>query len=806
MLFRFSFIIYVFLFTMICFVHAQDTQISGTVVSPDSKPLPYASLLFLNLKNPALQKNAMADEQGHFFLKAVHGQYKLEVTAVGYRKRVLSLDLNSVNTLHLPPIVLDEDVQALQEVTIRGVKKAIDFQAGKTIVTPGASILLSQGNLMDVMRRIPGISLNEDGTILLNGQKGIKLLVNGRETNLSGTALLSLLKSTSAVAIETIDVLTSPSSEYDASGSAGVINIKIKRNAIQGFTLSSNLNFQQGNDSRGDLGLRSAFRKNGIGLGIDYSHFKGNKSKGGTLYRSSQHSGEAYTALQNLSLTNSDRTHNLKLQSDANLFGNVVLDGYMGAVFFQRITPGYSTTAFSSPYSSLDSLLNTNTQSDYDQTTVSIGLGAEYKSNKEMVLNLSTDYLSFSHEEQLRMNSSVVYPEEIIKDSQSGNMNDKIRMISGQANFSSPISSKITVKSGVKSTEVKINNDAIYKILSMAGEKIRFDYSNLYAYQENNNAFYTQLNGRFGHFSFTAGFRIEDTQIDGTYFDLSESSKDSTYNIRYTQLFPSVAFQYSLNDNTDISISYNRRINRPNYRDLSPFGYVLDEYIMIQGNTDLQAELNNNFEAVIIWKKNYRTSIFYNRTQDVIAQGFRERTNGGMLIIPENMALRTKFGIKLDAMNFVDLKWWQLSSSLSAFYTTNTWKEQKANKTSSLITPTFSINSSFLWNKLWAGEVIGYYNGRMTLGQMDLPMSWSVSAGIRRKIWAEKCSVHLYANDIFASLMERARFSGGTLKGASSVRYDETAVGISLNYFIKKGQTKGKSNDRIIDESKRINF
>jgi vitamin B12 transporter len=272
-----------------------------------------------------------------------------------------------------------------------------------------------------------------------------------------------------------------------------------------------------------------------------------------------------------------------------------------------------------------------------------------------------------------------------------------------------------------------------------------------------------------------------------------------------TKLFPNLALLYQLSETLDISLTYNRRINRPNYRDLSPSGYTIDEYILISGNTGLQAELTHKIEMAYILKKLYRATVFYTLTEDAIAQGFRERENGGLLIIPENLASRKTLGLRGDAGNLLPAKWWQISSSGSLFYTENKWTESFRPRKSITLTPTFSINNSFPMAKVWSAQLTGYYNGKMGLGQMEVPAVWSVSAGVRKKMLKEQLNLHLYVNDIFASVRERAAFGSGAIDGSSNIRYDETSVGLSIHYHFKRGKQKEMA-DRSIEESKRINF
>lgn len=422
--------------------------------------------------------------------------------------------------------------------------------------------------------------------------------------------------------------------------------------------------------------------------------------------------------------------------------------------------------------------------------------------------NISADYLSFNHNENSRMFSSLInslyLP--VRTDSLWGDLEGNISMLSAQSNFSMPLTDKIQLQAGGKITWVDIDNQAIYNHPFGAGFTTNFKYSSKYTYQENNNAAYVQFNGKYDHWGFQAGLRVENTRIDGMTFDIKEVEKDS-YSICYTNIFPNAAVLFNITDDQDISFTYNHRITRPNYRDLSPFDYMVDEYTVSKGNPELKAELTHNLEMAYIFRKVYRASIFYTFTNDAIARGFRELENGGLLIIPENLASNKRMGIKLDAGRLVDLKWWQMSANIFTFYAENKWMELNEDKISAQITPLVNCNNQFVFAKGWSAQLTGYYNGKMSFGQMGIPAGWSVSGGVRKKLFNDNLHIHLYANDIFASILEKASFESGSIKGFSNVRYDETSVGISIFYNFKRGNLKEKENsDRTIEERKRINF
>lgn len=787
-----------------------NRNISGTVLDNNNQPLPGVNVQLLNTSDSSYVCGTTTTGNGSFYLKAQSGKYVLSVSMIGFRKQLKLIDIPADNPVILKPFVLEENIMALEEVTVTGTKNVIEFEAGKTVVNPGASIITSQGNTLDVLKSIPGLIVTDDGTIILNGQKSVNVQVNGKETYLSGIVLANLLKSTAASSVEKIEILTSPSAEYDASGKAGIINIRLKKSPIQGVAFSSNVNYQQGKDARGDVWARTTLRKEKVGLFVDYFHFQGNKAKNGMVFREYVPMNSVVrTAEQAVSLIHRDNTDNFKFASDFDVSKSIALDANLGGSFFHRSTPGSSYTTFSKTNSPNDSALNTSTYANYRQTTLNGGIRAVYKDENKREVNISADYLSFNHIENSQMFSSLINSSylPVQTDSLLGDLDGDIQMLSTQSNISIPLSEKIQLQAGGKVSWIDIDNRAIYNNPFGNGVATNYKYSCKYAYQENNNAAYVQFNWKFNHWSFQAGLRAENTRIDGTTFDIKEVERDTSYRIRCNNMFPNVAVLYNITDNQDLSLTYNRRITRPNYRDLSPFDYMVDEYTVSKGNPQLKAELTHNLEMAYIFRKTYRAGVFYTFTNDAIAQGFKELDNGGLLITPENMASNKRMGIKLDAGRLVNLKWWQMSAGLSTFYAENNWMELNKNKKSTQITPLVNSNNQFVFAKGWSAQLSGYYNGKMSFGQMGIPAGWSVSGGVRKKMLNDNLHIHFYANDIFASIREKASFESGSIKGFSNVRYNETSVGISIYYNFKRGKTKDRENsDRTIEEGKRINF
>lgn len=784
---------------------AQNGKVSGRVLNEKYQLLDGTSI---TLRNPdsSIAVIAATDSVGEFTLQAKAGKFLLSVTMLDYKLFEQPVEIIAHQTISLQ-IVLQHSIRELQATIITAKRKPIIFEAGKTIVSPGASLVMSQGNLFEAMKNIPGLVLMEDGTILLNGQKNVNFLINGRQTYLSGAVLVSFLRTIAAQGVDKIEIMTSPSAEYDAAGTAGVINIHLKKSAAQGFVTTPYFNYQQGKNAKFDMGVGLGIRGLKTGMKIDYSYFEGKKAKRGLMSRSfiTENNIELKN-LQDVFLINRDRNHKIKLAADWDIYKNISVDAYAGLMLANRQTPGSAETSFFSGATNADSILYTNTLSTPVQKSYNAGIRGVYKDAGKNELVLSLDYLFFKHDEGLNLRSRLTKSANLSRnDTLFGNLNDRVNILSVQGAYTRKISGAWQLQTGIKTVNISTDNSALYRRSVNAGLMPDEQRSNEYLYKEINNALYVQMNGKWRQWHMVAGLRAENTALTGTQYNIASRKPDSAYQVNYSKLFPNFSLLYHLDDKQDISFTYNRRITRPNYRDLSPSGYMVDEYLVMMGNAALRAELTQQTEFTYVLQKNFRATFFYHFTNDAISKAFHQRENSSLVVMPENLGTRRSAGLRMDAGKIIDINWWKLSANLSVYYSESKWKENKMMMKKTMLTPAFSINNNFKMGYGWGAQLTGYYNGKVNFGQMQVPALWSVSAAVQKKIWAEKISINLYVNDVFSSIHENIIFKTQSLQGHTKVRYDETSVGISVQYQFKKGRQKTFS-ERNIEEKGRINF
>lgn len=795
----------VYLLFFLTSFQAFSQSVSGVVTDKHHLPLPGAAVKLLTEGDSLFKYGGATDEQGTFRIKANPGRYLIMVSMLGFQNRRVPLDIRGDIALALDTIVLTEDVQQLREAVVKQRRPAIRFEAGTMIITPDLSIVAGQGDVFSVLRNTPGLFASDEGRIALNGQNGVNIRVNGKETYLTGMALANFLKSLPAGSVEAIEVITSPSSAYDAAGKAGVINIKLKKHASEGFSVGARGNFQQSRRTRSDWGVRAAVGKRRFGFGIDYSGAASERFKQGTLVRTLETESIGYHADQTVAFRNQDIMHGSKIFSDFQVSKRLSVEAYAGRNFYQRTIPGQSITNFMGNGGITDSTLRTTSHSRYRQITNNGGLQAVYRDERQRELTVAVDHLSFRHREALAMGSVTRDPgrDRETQDTLGGAFGDHIQALAAQADWQSPLTKRIRLQAGLKTAGVAIDNQVLYTSIR-AGLPQHSNERVVYKYAERTSAAYAQVSGNFKKWSYRAGVRAEHTTLHGAVTQLDTQS-DSTYRKGYTRLFPSVHVQLQLTEAQQLAVSYNHRITRPNYRDLSPSGYIVDRYVMVNGNPALLPELTHNTEVSYLMGRSWRGSAWFVTNTQSIAQVFRAGTGGRLLITPENLSSRKTVGMKLDGTDILPVSWWQLGGTVSVSCVVNQWTEERILFSSRTVVPAAHLSNGWIFGLGWAAELSADFNGRVPMGQVEMPPVWSVSAGIRKKMAGDRLVIRLYGTDLLASIRERSVFRNQYVYGKTNLRYEETYMGLSVQYTFKRGNQK-ELKEKNSEEKKRINF
>lgn len=806
------------LLSVVGFVEVQaqsKAKISGIVIDKNSMPLESVTIALLHAKDSSFITGVITNEDGKFTIADVQPQqYILRFSMLGYND--VRQSIRVVGNCLLDTIRMEENSLWLSEVVVTGQHATMKMKAGTTTFNVSSTSLNSLDNVLNVLRNLPGVIVNEDGTVIMNGQEGTRILVNGKSTYISGEQLMNYLRSMPVSAIKDIELVTSPSAKYDASGKAGLINIQTQKAHDVGWAMQTNVGYQQSNDGKWNVGNRITYRKNRLGLFVDYSHNQGRYKSTLDINRATFFKNKTE---QNILFV--DQTSHMKdrIQSDWMRVGldydinkKLSLEVSSSFNYFRKQTPGDTYSYFKTSDTPIDSILQTRSRANMKQRVFSGGGCLNYNDENKLMMNLSFDYLLHAHDQDVFMYNEMSHLNESMKDRDTlrGDLNADIKMYAVSGDLVKPIGNKWKLQAGLKYTQIKIDNSALYVNERIGHEEVNYDLSAAYDYNEHLSAAYMQIDGHMERFSINGGLRLEHTRIDGIHYSSDVAVSDVSYKDSYCQLFPffSVQYQFPQTDNS-ISLLYNKRIVRPNFRDLSPFNYIWDEYTRSTGNPNLKPELADNFEISYIYKRKYRASLFYSYTSKSIMQNIKLLDNNIAVIYPENFKNNQRVGVKVDAADMLLCYWWRVNANATLFYNLYKWEEFGQSQQLDLFSPSISINNRYSLPRGWNGELNGFYNGRMAFGQATVNPSWSLSLALQKHFMDGRLSLRIYFNDIFQSNRQDLdmSFVGNRGTGKTKQFNDYRSVGISLIFNINKGKESKKNvRDASIDQSKRINL
>jgi hypothetical protein len=683
----------------------------------------------------------------------------------------------------------------LNEVTIKGKKPLIQMEIDKTIVNVGSMISSSTSNTMEVLEKTPGVTIDANGGISLNGRTGVMVLIDGRQTYMSANDLASYLKSLPGSSLDKIELIDNPSSKYDAAGN-GIINIKLKKDRTAGIIGSFASGYSQGELARSNHSLNLNYNRKKLNV---FSNLGYSTDKSFSL---DNYDRNFYNAQDQLSskilLLNDQRNSSKGFNSSLGLDYSLSELTTLGLQFSLNSNNrngllDYDSRSFNS-LNQLDSSSYGNTTSEDHRTNMGLNLSLSHnygKSGRE--LSFDASYLRYNGDGDQNTNNQFLY----LLPSDS-------RIYTLKGDYIHPLKNKAKLEAGFKSSLVNNNNIANYYTLNGSSTLLDNTRSNDFNYRENINAAYLNAQKAWKYWSVQLGLRMENTNAEGKQLG-NEEVAGSNFSRSYTQLFPGVAFLYKLDtiNTRSLSVVLSRRINRPNYQNLNPFVFFRDKYSYTVGNPMLRTQAQYRYEVKYQHKRWLRFGLSYNHFIDVI--------------LPTTTVIDDIFYTKQDnigqgymvlfntGLNVPVTEWWTANSDILLSNI-----GLKGQTTQSLIHFSTYIARLNLNNQLtikggWAAEAGAYYASRDYNGQTFTSGMYRVNAGIQKKIWNDKASIRLNFDDIFHSWvynngsvgLEKAQYF-------QSTRTDTQRIGLGFSYRFGSDTfaRKSKHKDNALEEEK----
>jgi iron complex outermembrane receptor protein len=810
-------------FILICLLQAVYGQISGKLTNNAGQPLTFASVLLLRSSDTSLVKAASTDEAGAYQLQYNgEGKYILQISCIGHNtwyspefELTASRPARNFGTQ-----VLNANGQTLGEVSVRATKPLIQQNAYGTIVNVESSILTKGSSVLQIMERSPGIIIDRrNNDIAMNGKSGVMIMLNGKLMRMSTAQLLTMLDGMSADDITTIELLTTPPAGYDAEGSAGLINIILKKNRKQGTNGSFSLSGGYGRGEKGTASINLTHNRRNISLYGSYTYLH-NRTGSDLLITSTQNMpgfggtlAVLFTNHSKMVQTGQDARAgiDIKLNPSTTIGGNLSWS-----------SSRYNYNALNHLlYNVLpDSLLTFDGTISGDSRSKTMISSAYLEKNfgKSDKLSMDINYIYFNHNMPSVINSSFIdgngnragNNDTMYSPVQHGHANTTIQVGVGKIDYTKQLNEKIKMETGVKSTHTTASSSSGLASLVNGAWENRDETVNDIKMNETIGAIYTSMSAQLNPAtSLVIGARYEHAHTRM----YEAKNRELTVNRKLGVLFPTVFLTRKLNDRSDLQLSYTKRISRPTYNDLASFAVYADPTAVVTGNSFLKPTITNNIKLGYNYKR-YAFALLFSRDDNPIVryQLTESPARDLILVSPQNLAWQNNVNLQVNVPVRIN-SWWSMSYGF-----TGGWRHFKIQHTKQpaekkYMGYTLNFTQSFMLPKNFSAELSGSYNSVSYNGTVKAMGSGSLNAGIKKELGNNKGSFQASVTDVLRTLRTHS-YNGAVTTEAfdikSHVRYSAESRKfpiIRLSYSRSFGAASPKNQrkrDAVPDEAERI--
>lgn len=778
-------------------------SINGILQSELGNSVPYAAITLNRIKDSTLIKATISEENGGFLLQGIFpGAYNLNISSIGYKDYNRNLNYNGDN-LNLGVILLYETAESLEEVTVVAEKPMVQVLADKTVFNVENTINATGTSAFELLRKAPGVIVDNNGGIILEGKTGVQIFIDGKLSVLQGEDLSNYLESLQATDIEAVEIITQPSSKYDAAGNAGIINIKLKKDKSLGTNGTYTTGLTNGDFARYNSSLNFNNRGRIGNLYGTYSNRFGKSTSFIDLLRT-----QSETQFDSRSNRINDRnSNNLKLGYDHYLNSKNTI----GTIFNANLNNGFSTNNARTPIrpassTQIDSVLVALNQTDNTSYNINANFNYKYSDTLGYSANVDIDYGKYNSDR------NAFQPNVYFNGDETQILNERITL------QQTPIDIDIfTIKTDYEQNFLKgklgigfkfsqVNTDNTFDFFNQINGQNVLDalQSNEFSYAENINAGYVNFNRKWGKWNIQAGLRVENTVSDGE-LESAQGSSDERVQRDYTDFFPSGGLTFQMNRKNQFALTYSKRIQRPNYQSLNPFEYKLDELSFSKGNPFLQPQYTDNIKLSHTFNYRLTTSLSYSYISDFFARVTVAEGESANFLTTLNVADQEVINLGVSYPKKI-YEWWNIYFSLNAYVS-----DYKATSPEFLPlkqeTLSFYAQNTFTLSKDFKMEVSGWYSSPSIWGgTYQTEALGSLNLAFQKKFFGGRVTGRLAFNDILYTVPWRGTTQFGNLFIDGNGGSDSRQVAFSFTYDFGRNEIKKarKRKTGLEDENKRI--
>ena len=780
--------------------------IKGKIIDLESgESLEYATVVIKNLTTKQLS-GGITDVDGNFKIKIKEGVYEISFEFISF-KTIIMNDIKINKPIDFGVIKLKENSSKLDEIVIIAEKSTVDIRLDKRIYNVGKDMTIKGGSASDVLDNVPSVNVDVEGNVSLRGNENVRILIDGKPSALVGLNGTDALRQLPANAIEKVEVITSPSARYDAEGTAGILNIILRKGIANGF--NGSVNSTIGSPKQFELATNLNLRTQKVNLFSNLS------------YQNRNSPGNSFTQLSivNDQNTNSQRNEDRDYQR--------IRDGYNFNVGLEYFLTEKSSITGSFFYRDADNKnLSTNSITLFDVSGFLYDVRTqdedEIDTTSQFSLNYTNNFNSDGHKLtiDLQLSDSQEIENALINDSislENNNTTENSKTTLLQSDYTLPIGKNAQFEAGYRGEFQKLNSD--FEVTRSPA--LEFNPSNNLDFEQNVNAFYTQFGNKLNKFSFLLGLRAEITDVKVRLITSNEN-----FDYSYTELFPTINLGYERNEDQSFTIGYSRRLRRPRFWYLNPFESRTSQNVIYKGNAGLIPTFTNSFDVGYLQKFGKFTlnsSIYYQHSVNAIQRVRRDEIrfiDGENQVVnisePINLASEDRHGFELTA-NYNPSKKVRLSGSFNVFNekTEGSYEYNKftIDQVTGEITSTPEIINLANTNSSWftrfnASFVLPFdiqmqnrlsYRGPRNTAQRISEGVFAANIALSKDLFDEKGTLVFNVSDVFNSRKSRSVNYSPNIENPTSISNQEwqwRVRQISLNFTYRLNQKKKQEQRR----------
>lgn len=771
-------------------------KVSGSLIDAQTgQPIEYGNLVVLRQSDSTMVDGTVSANGGKFTLEIPYGKYFLKASFIGYSTKILdNIIVNPKNNeIDLGIIALDESSIQIENVVVTGEKQMIINNLDKKVINVEKDLTSTGGTAVDVVQNIPSVNVDADGNVSYRGSQNLAILIDGKPSSLSGLSNADILSNLPASSIESVELVTNPSARYDPDGTSGILNFILKKKIDSGINGNISASAGTGNKYNGSINLN--YRLPDFNFFASYdTRMSENDNNGNSLRTNLFPSSTTYLS-QNSNGLFEFGSHNITAGLDfmPDNYNTFTLSyrfrkfGFDSDNFIQNTTLNSfnDITSYFERSSIADREVNSdNYNLSYKRTFESKG--------KEITADVIYANFRMNRDEDViqKFFNPDLTPSTDLPLLQKGLSNNSNKQLTIQSNYVNPIEGFGRIETGFKTTFKDLNSKNDYQnfdysvsdFITNPLRKTDFDYT------EKIYAVYSIYSNNIDNFQFQIGFRAEQAYVDG-----NESVSNSSFNKNYFAIYPTVHLVQSLPDNQEIQLSYSRRVERPNNRQLNPYVDRSDSLNIQFGNPELNPEFVNSIDfgySKFFGRTSLTSSLFYKLTNDVITNFTTLNANGISETTWKNLAKNTSYGLELTAVHPL-FDWLRLNGSFSYFRTIF----EDANISTDDYSWIGKLNGTISPAKDFSVQINANYNSPIITSQGKIKEVFSTDVALKKDFMDGQLSLNFRVSDVFNTRKFDSQTFGENFITNSYRKMESRVAYLGISYRLSSGNTN-KERDR----------